>query len=489
MSDLPPGWEWATVGDVAETQLGKMLDKGRSTDQHLVPYLRNSNVQWGVFNLSDVLTMDIPPDQRDFYSVQAGDLLVCEGGDIGRCAIWQGSVDYIAFQKALHRVRPVDGMDVRYLRYFLEYLSGNGELLRHSSGSTIKHLPQEQLRRLRIAVPPKVEQLRIVAALEDHLSRINAGISYINAARERHARSRDSIWMAALRGLFAIETSDDISASELLSGLSCIRRDKVSRRRLTPISMAQPPELDLPNRWTIASLDSLCWDIQYGTSAKSTADEAGNVIPVIRMGNIQNGRLVSNSLKYLPVEHPDVSGLRLIDGDVLFNRTNSLELVGKAAVYRDNFGPATFASYLIRCRLLPQVNPDWISLVINSPFGRKYVKSVAVQQVGQANVNGTKLGAMPIPLPPPREQEQIVATVRELLDRLDRVAAAADTVLAQGDQLCRALLADAFAGRLVAQDPSDEPASAILDRVRAERSAQPKSRRTRRKDANQETLL
>src|SRR5690348_648944 len=106
MSDLPSGWTQTTLGEIADTSLGKMLDRGKSQGDHLVPYLRNSNVQWGRVDLDDVLTMDIPLEERGFFGLQPGDLLVCEGGEIGRCAIWAGGSEYMAFQKAIHRVRP-----------------------------------------------------------------------------------------------------------------------------------------------------------------------------------------------------------------------------------------------------------------------------------------------------------------------------------------------------------------------------------------------
>ena len=106
MSDLPLGWTWTTLGEIAETSLGKMLDRGKDSGQHSVPYLRNVNVQWGQIDLSDIKAMEIPPAQQELFRLHTGDLLVCEGGEVGRCAIWTGSSEYMAFQKALHRVRP-----------------------------------------------------------------------------------------------------------------------------------------------------------------------------------------------------------------------------------------------------------------------------------------------------------------------------------------------------------------------------------------------
>jgi type I restriction enzyme, S subunit len=118
----------------------------------------------------------------------------------------------------------------------------------------------------------------------------------------------------------------------------------------------------------------------------------------MRMGNIQNGQLVADSLKFLPMEHEEFPELLLKPGDLLFNRTNSFELVGKTAVYSGTPERCSFASYLIRVRFLGEILPEFVGYVINSVYGREWISSVVSQQVVQANVNGTKLKAFSVPL-------------------------------------------------------------------------------------------
>ncbi|MFX0581342.1 hypothetical protein [Nocardia nepalensis] len=228
-------------------------------------------------------------------------------------------------------------------------------------------------------------------------------------------------------------------------------------------------------------MDELAWNIEYGTSAKANVDRADNSVLVIRMGNIQDGRIVLDSVKYLDADHPDLDRLILVDGDLLFNRTNSAELVGKSAVYRDAVGVATFASYLIRCQLVPSVEPEWVSLVINSPMGRKYLRSVVSQQVGQANINGTKLARMPIPVPPVDTQREILGTVEAQLTASRRLTAEANRTLARAKSFRRALLDNAFMGRLVPQDPAEESVDSILKHIEGARDRQPSPLRSRRR--------
>ena len=172
------------------------------------------------------------------------------------------------------------------------------------------------------------------------------------------------------------------------------------------------------------------------------------------MGNVVDGRLRLDDLKYLPQDHDEFPLLLLEPGDVLFNRTNSPELVGKAAVYRGTPFPCSYASYLIRVRLGEACQPDWLCYYLASPEGRRWAKSVVSQQVGQANINGTKLKAMEIPLPPPEVQAEVVELADRALSQADAQSSALQGARRQAQALRRAVLREAFAGRLVPQGTS-----------------------------------
>ena len=198
------------------------------------------------------------------------------------------------------------------------------------------------------------------------------------------------------------------------------------------------------------------------------------------MGNIRDGDLDLSDLKYLSVENTDVQKTLLEHGDLLFNRTNSAELVGKCAVFKGAPSQACFASYLIRVSLDGPLS-DFACAYINSEHGRRYIIQVRSQQVGQANVNGTKLAAMPIAIPPLAEQHRIVAEVDRRLSVIQQAEAAVEANLARADRLRQSILKQAFSGRLVPQDPNDEPASVLLERIRAEREAAQAAAKSNRK--------
>jgi len=226
---------------------------------------------------------------------------------------------------------------------------------------------------------------------------------------------------------------------------------------------------ELPDGWVWATVDQVSMEVDYGSSAKCTELKGG--VPVLRMGNIVEGTLTFDDLKYLPNDHREFPKLLLRLGDLLFNRTNSAELVGKTAVYKGFPERCSFASYLIRVRLC-EVWPDYVSAYINSVFGRRWVASVVSQQVGQANVNGSKLKALAFPLPPLVEQEMIVRRMGEALERADDVSQRVHEELGRSSALRQSILKDAFSGKLVPQEPSDEPAAELLARIRAQRSVE-----------------
>lgn len=155
----PKGWPKRPFGEVCETRLGKMLDQKQQTGQHRRPYLRNANVQWFRFNLTDLLEMDFDEDDRKILRLQPGDLLICEGGEPGRAAVWHGEMEECYFQKALHRARPDRRLAAPdYLAWLLWFLVHRA-VLSGVTSATIAHLTGEKLAVLPTMLPPVDLQL------------------------------------------------------------------------------------------------------------------------------------------------------------------------------------------------------------------------------------------------------------------------------------------------------------------------------------------
>ena len=169
--DLPDCWEWTTFPTVAHVELGKTLDKVKNTGTYY-PYLRSVNVQWGYVDLSDVKEMKFEPEEIERYTIKKNDLLICEGGDVGRCCVWNKN-ESILYQNAIHRVRFYNSINCNFYMYFMMYLEAKGTLKRISNGVTIKHLTNTVLSNITIPLPPLAEQERIVNAVETLFAQID----------------------------------------------------------------------------------------------------------------------------------------------------------------------------------------------------------------------------------------------------------------------------------------------------------------------------
>ncbi|CAG1002470.1 Type-1 restriction enzyme EcoKI specificity protein [Myxococcaceae bacterium] len=440
--------------------------------------------------------------RRGYVRFQEGDVLFAkitpcmENGKVATarglsCGVGTGSTEF-------HVLRSRQGVDSGFIMHLLLQERVRQDARRHMTGSAGQlRVPSAFLESLPTAVPPAFEQRRIVAALEQQLSRIEAGVAALERAKANLERYRASVLKAACEGRL-VPTEAELAraegrtyepASELLARILKERRERWEADQLARMkARGKPPKDDawkkkypepaapdtsalpeLPEGWCWATVEQGAIRVEYGTSARTAAD-AGNV-PVLRMGNIVNGLLDLRSLKFLPGDHAEFPGLHLEEGDLLFNRTNSPELVGKSAVYHGQPNPCSFASYLIRVRTVPGLSTEFLCFVLNSPYGRAWIASAVSQQVGQANVNGSKLQALAFPLPPATEQARIVAEIDRRVSMGTRLEADLGALLLRASRLRQSLLAHAFSGKLVPQDPTDEPASVLLERIRKEREA------------------
>ena len=404
-----------------------------------------------------------------------------------------------------HVLRPPRCMSGDFFHYYLLQDEFRREAQRHMAGTAGQlRVPAVWLTEAQIPLPPIPEQRRIVAEIETQFTRLDASVAALRRAQANLKRYRASVLKAACEGRL-VPTEAELARSEgrdyepagvLLEHILAERparwesQEKRRGKYKEPVSPDTSDLPEVPEGWVWATVEQASLRIQYGTSNK--ADIYASGVPVLRMGNIQEGGLDFSSLKYLPAQDTEVQKTLLSPGDLVFNRTNSAELVGKSAVYKENHPSACFASYLIRVSFGEGCLPDYVCTFINSQHGRAYISQVKSQQVGQANVNGTKLGGMPIPLPPLAEQCRIVAEVERRLSVIRQAEATVEASLARAERLRQSILKQAFSGKLVPQDPDDEPASALLERISAERAEAQASAPAKRKSGSrkkQEALL
>jgi type I restriction enzyme, S subunit len=201
LGDVPEHWNTPPLYMRYSIELGKMLDESRITGKHLIPYLRNIDVQWDRINIDDLPEMDIHVREYERYILKQGDLLVCEGGEVGRAAIVKNDGDVIGFQKALHRLRPTsENENSRFMFYTLYWASIIGVFLAEGNPNTIPHLTGEKLRRYRFPCPPVDEQRAIADYLDRETAKIDRMVEKVEAAIERLREYRTALITASVTG-------------------------------------------------------------------------------------------------------------------------------------------------------------------------------------------------------------------------------------------------------------------------------------------------
>ena len=201
LGEIPDNWDVAPIYARYEVALGKMLDAKRISGSFPGKYLRNVDVQWDSVNTKELPTMDFSPQERERYGLQPGDVLVCEGGEVGRTAMWQGSAEECFYQKAIHRVRPKSKRDIpRFFFYLMYVLSAKGVFVAEGNPNTINHLTATQFRHYRVVFPLEHQQRAIAAYLDRETTKIDALVAKVREAIDRLRELRTTLIAAAVTG-------------------------------------------------------------------------------------------------------------------------------------------------------------------------------------------------------------------------------------------------------------------------------------------------
>ena len=444
--ELPQGWEWVRFGDASINRDGERIPVSSSDRE-------NRAKTYDYYGASGVI------DKIDGFLFDKTLLLIGEDGAnlINRST----PIAFLAHGKYwvnnhAHVIDTTHSELMTYLALFINAIS----LEPYVTGTAQPKMNQAKLNSIVIALPPLPEQSRIVTRVEElmrlcdaleakgqleaaqHAQLVSTLLGTLTASTtpeeladhwQRVAQHFDllagrpaaidaleqTLLQLAVRGLLVPQDPADEPASTLLARIRTekdrlIAEGKIKRDKpLPPIADEEKP-FELPVGWEWVRMGWLGESFDYGSSQKSVDDSAA--VPILRMGNIQGGRVVMNNLKYLKDVQGELPYLVLREGDLLFNRTNSYELVGKTGLFEGCLREVTFASYLIRIRLMHAlVNPEYINAYMNTRDCRENeIEPDLTQQTGQANYNGTKLKSIRVPLPPLPEQSRIVTRITAL---------------------------------------------------------------------------
>lgn len=331
------------------------------------------------------------------------------------------------------------------------------------------NLTHERFRSLRLPLPPTAEQRRIVMAIEEAFSKLEASEAGLRTVRQLLKRMRDAILAAAVTGRLVPQDPTDTPAAKLLADLGDEPRSGAP----------------LPDGWAWAEVGALFARIEAGKSfatlgRPAEADEIG----VIKVSAMTWGEFRSDENKAVPSGSTIDPNWVIRAGDLLFSRANTSEYVGACVLVGQDHPKLILSDKSLRLVPEPGVSGRWLLQFLRSAPARSQIEALATgTKESMHNISQAKLRSILIALPPTEGQARIVTEIERQVSFLDACDDSVDAGMARSSALRRSVLKAAFEGQLVPQDPSDEPASVLLDRIRAEQAAAPKTARRSRRTA------
>jgi len=467
MSQLPRGWEWSTIGEVAEPpQYGWTT---RASEKGDIRFLRTTDITRGPIRWDSVPFCSAPPDDVTRFQLAIRDIVVSRAGSVGASALIVEEPPPAAFASYLIRFRPSPSIDERFLAHFLSAPPYWDQIADSSAGIALQNVNARKLAAIKLPVAPLQEQERIVAAIEEAFSKLDAGEAGLRTVRQLLKRMRDAILTAAVTGRLVPQDPTDTPATQLLADLGV---PSVEGADLPP----------LPHSWCWAQVQDV-GQVDLGRQRSPKYHTGDNMKPYLRVANVFEDRIDTSDVMEMHFEPEAFERSRLITGDILLNEGQTPELLGRPAMYRGDPPEVAFTNSLLRFRAAPGIEPEWALLVFRNHMhsGRFTRESRITTNI--AHLSAARFKPVEFPVPPVEEQLRIVHEFARQSSFIDACERAVDAGLARSAALRRSVLKAAFEGRLVPQDPSDEPASVLLERIRAERAVAPGQQGKRRKKA------
>lgn len=485
-------WERVPLAEVASIQNGAPFDSALFNTTDGMPLVRIRDVTSGQSN-----TYYTGPYEESNL-VDQGDLLVGMDGDFNS-GFWASRTALL--NQRVCKLSPNENYyDKRLLSFALPgYLAA---INANTPSVTVKHLSSKTIGEIGLPLPPRAEQARIVEILEELLSDLDAGVAELKAAQKKLAQYRQSLLKAAVEGALTAEWRQlhppSETGSQLLQRILTERRARWEAKQLAkyreqgktppkdwqkkypePVQPDTSGLPELPQGWAWAKVE-MAGEVQLGRQRAPQFHRGENMVPYLRVANVFEERIDVSDVMEMHFSKEDEATFLLSPGDVLLNEGQSLELVGRPAIYRGELPRACFTNTLVRFRSENGVLGEYALAVF-----LHYMHSGRFRKIAKITTNIAHLGAgrfaeLEFPLPPLSEQTEVVRLLQAATEELQRQGVAAALALKQSAAQRQNILRAAFAGQLVPQDPADEPASVLLDRIRAERANKDKLPKTRK---------
>lgn len=455
---LPHGWSFIRLNEYGEWGSGS-TPKRSNSDYYGgdIPWFKSGELTGDYISKSEETITELALAETSVRYNNVGDVLVAMyGATIGKTAILSVRA---TTNQAVCACTPFSGLSNTYLLLILK--AYKSRLIGMGAGGAQPNISREKIINTVIALPSTNEQHRIVDKVDELMTLCDQLEQQTEASIAAHQvlvttlldtltnsanaeelmqnwqmvaehfdtlftteesidQLKQTILQLAVMGKLVPQDPNDEPAAKLLERIAeekaqLVKEKKIKKQKaLPPISDDEKP-FELPNGWEWERIGNLSHFIEYGSSQK-TVESLPNGVPVLKMGDIQNGKLILGEHKVMSSDVDELPNLYVKNNDVLYNRTNSAELVGKTGIYKGEDDKYSFASYLIRIRCnSANISPDYLNLSMNTPLFRQYqIEPHIKKQCGQANVNGTLMKSMLVSVPPLKEQPCIFNKVNEL---------------------------------------------------------------------------
>lgn len=397
------------------------------------PYIRSANIRWTGLDLSDVKQMNFTEAESQTYELKPGDVLVAEASgsasEVGKPAVWRGEIPECCFQNTVIRVRPHTALP-EYLRYWFLAEARSGRIGAAAPGVGIHHIGSSRLAAWRVPIPPLNEQWRIVTALDEHFSRLDAG---------------------------------DASIATGLKRLETVRK----------ATIVESIPIPGPSHWRTVTVSD-AGEVELGRQRSPKFHSGANMRPYLKVANVFEDRLDLSDVMEMDFPPSDHAKYRLKYGDILLNEGQTPQLVGRPAMYRDELDDVGFTNSLIRFRPGDGVDGEFALLVF-----RRHLHAGRFQREAQITTNIAHLSAgrfktVEFPVPPLNEQREIVTRVDSRLSAVTALRTQLERAQRRSGALRQSILDRAFRGELVSRDPSDDR---VATRTQPESLAQSRLRK------------
>lgn len=463
MTELPKGWERATVNEVAaldgvtDGPFGSNLKTEHYTSSG-PRVVRLQNIGSGIFRDEKTYISAEHFDRLVKHSVQPDDVLVASLGEaLPRACLAPAWLGRAIVKADCIRIRPGQAILPPLLMWALNAPQTRERVSESIKGVGRPRINLRELRALELPVPPLAEQERIVAALEEAFSKLDAGDAGLRTARRLLKRMREAILAAAVTGRLVPHNPTDTPADRFLAGLGI---EWIESNGVLPA---------LPEHWAVTALGGIA-HMSLGKMLDAKAQTGEHSTPYLRNVNVRWGWFDLRDLATMDVRPDEFDRVAVVYGDLVVCEGGE---PGRCAVWKGE--PVVIQKALHRVRPTGGVSGDYLALVLawwtSRPEYDRYITGTTIRHVPKE-----KLRLLPVPLAPPEEQRRIVAEVERQVSFLEACERVLDAALGRSAALRQSVLKAAFDGRLVPQDSTDEPASVLLERIRAERASAPKSK-------------